>query len=189
MDRQMASFVPTPILRKWCSVRGAFSRETLRAPWNLKPWEDVYRFALGLRNASGKSRFAMKPNCIKEIFVGRFATVWVILIYLSLFISGNRALGQEHFVKSLQENEHLWHPNVKEIGCESQFNKQPHGPDAAVFVKCSIIFADQSPDFGATLRFCPNFQTCDAAGGKFKDIVIGILRKRIADKLPLGAKK
>jgi hypothetical protein len=131
----------------------------------------------------------MKLNWIKEISAGRFATSCITLFYFSLFISGDRALGQEQFVKSLQENEHLWHPNVKEIGCATQFNKQPHDPDTAVFVKCSIHFADQSPDFGATLRYCPDFQTCDAAGGKFKDIVIGILKKRIAEKRPFRARK
>jgi hypothetical protein len=65
--------------------------------------------------------------------------------YLSLFISGTRAPGQEQFVRSLQENEHLWHPNVKEIVCETQFNKQPHDPDAAVFVKCSIFWPTNLP--------------------------------------------
>lgn len=131
----------------------------------------------------------MKLNCVKGSSPGRFATPCLTLFYLCLFISGDRALGQEQFVKSLQENQHLWHPNVKQIGCETQFNKQPHDPDAAVFVKCSIFFADQSPDFRATLRFCPDFQTCDSAGGKFKDIVIEILKKKIADKLPGRAKK
>ena len=149
----------------------------------------LYHFALGHRSAGGKARFAMKLHCVKEISVGRFATPWVTLFYLFLFISGNRALGQEQFMKSLEENEHLWHPNVKAVGCETQFNKQPHNQDTAVFVKCSIHFADRSTDFGATLRFCPDFQTCDAAGGKFKDIVIGILKKRIADKLPPRGKK
>lgn len=115
--------------------------------------------------------------------------VTIALFSLSLFISGNRALGQEQFEKSLQENEHLWHTNVKAVGCDTQFNKQPHDPDTALLVKCSIFFADGSPDFRATLRFCPNFQTCDAAGGKFKDIVIGILKKKIGEKLTPKARK
>ena len=131
----------------------------------------------------------MKLNSIRDCPVGRFAKIWISFCYLFLFISASRAFGQEQFEKSLQENEHLWHSNVKSVGCETQFNRQPHDSDTALLVRCSILFADGSPDFRATLRFCPNFQTCDAAGGKFKDIVVGILRRRIGEQLSRKTKK
>lgn len=130
----------------------------------------------------------MKLYGIKHFSIGQFAKIWITLFYLFLFISVSRAIGQEQFEKSLQENEHLWHANVKAIGCDTVSNKQPHDPGTALLVRCSILFANGSPDFRATLRFCPNFQTCDAAGGKFKDIIIGILKKKIGERLSLKAK-
>ena len=131
----------------------------------------------------------MRLNSDKGTYVKRLARICITLSYLFLFISGGLALGQEQFEKPLQENEHMWHPNVKGVGCDTQVNKQPHDLDTALLVKCSILFADGSSAFSATLRFCPNFQSCDAAGGKFKDLVVGILKKKIVEQLSHKAKK
>jgi len=98
--------------------------------------EDVYRFALGPRNANAKSKLTKKLNSVEDFSIRRIAEIWITLFYLFLFISGNRALGQERFEKSLQENEHLWHANVKGLGCDTLFNQQPHDPDTTLIVKC-----------------------------------------------------
>jgi|ERR1700688_195250 len=145
-------------------------------------------FIFDNRKPQLRCRCAVKLNGVKDTSVGRFATICITLFYVFALISG-KAVSQEQFQSSLQENEHLWHANVKGVGCDTQFNRQPHNPDTALVVRCSILFADGSPDFRAALRFCPNFQTCDAAGGKFKDIVVAILRKKIREKGLPGARK
>jgi hypothetical protein len=120
---------------------------------------------------------------IRDFCIGYTVKGWLTIIWLLIFLSGSHVFGQAQFQKSLEENQHLLYGNLGGIGCTSKVNPQPHDRDTALSVSCTIEFIDGTPEWSANLRFCSNFETCDAAGGKFKDMIIAILRKKTTTQL------
>ena len=69
-------------------------------------------------------------------------------------------------------------PNIQELSCSSTYNRQPHDPDTMLYEYCTVLFKDGSSPFQATIIFCSNFETCDRAGGRFKDMLVRVLQQK-----------
>lgn len=87
------------------------------------------------------------------------------------------AHGQEQFAESLSKDARVTQSNLKLVNCASSVNQQASDEGALLSEACTVEFKDGSR-FSATLRYCPTFEQCEGAGGKFKDILIRVLRTK-----------
>ena len=85
--------------------------------------------------------------------------------------------GQEQFEESLEKNSRVTQSNMQVITCQTAIHPRASEEDQLLSEGCTVHFKDGS-DFAATLRFCKTFEQCEGAGGKFKDILIRILRSK-----------
>ena len=116
--------------------------------------------------------------CFKliENVIGNACTWWCIGI-AAFSLLAPAASGQDQFVDSLAKDTRLTQSNLKVINCGSTINPQPADKSAVLSEACTVEFKDGS-HFAATLRYCETFEQCEGAGGKFKDILIRILRMK-----------
>ncbi len=84
--------------------------------------------------------------------------------------------GQEQFEGSLEKDSRVTQSNLKVVTCQTAIHPLS-AEDQVLSEGCTVQFKDGS-DFAATLRFCKTFEQCEGAGGKFKDILIRILRSK-----------
>jgi hypothetical protein len=85
--------------------------------------------------------------------------------------------GQEQFEESLEKDSRVTQSNLKVVTCQTAVHLWAAEEDQLLSEGCTVHFKDGS-DFAATLRFCKTFEQCEGAGGKFKDILIRILRSK-----------
>lgn len=114
------------------------------------------------------------------------ACIWWCMGIIVLCSLTPAAGGQEQFVDSLSRDTRVTQSNLKVINCGSAVNPQAPDKTALLSEACTVEFNDGSR-FAAMLRYCETFEQCEGAGGKFKDILIRILRAK--KKAPLEAKK
>ena len=115
------------------------------------------------------------PRLIHSV-VGVGVTRWCIemVVFCVLLVAAH---GQEQFVESLSKDARVTQSNLKLVNCASSVNQQASDEGAVLAEACTVEFKDGSR-FSATLRYCPTFEQCEGAGGKFKDILIRVLRTK-----------
>jgi hypothetical protein len=122
------------------------------------------------------------PKVIDKV-IGYGCTLWCIgIIAFCALLPEARC--QEQFVEPLSKDVRVTQSNLKLVNCGSSLNPQPANQEAVLSEACTVEFKDGS-QFAATLRYCGSFEQCEGAGGKFKDILIRVLRM----KKKLEAKK
>jgi hypothetical protein len=115
--------------------------------------------------------------------IGYACTLWCICI-IAFCALVPEAHCQDQFVEPLSRDTRVRQDNLKLVNCGSSVNHQAAEQDGVLAEACTVEFKDGS-HFAATLRYCATFEQCEGAGGKFKDILIRILRA----KKKLEAKK
>jgi predicted RNA-binding protein with PIN domain len=88
-----------------------------------------------------------------------------------------QAHSQEQFEERLSNDTRVTQTNLKLVNCGATVNHQADAKDVMLAESCTVVFNDGST-FAAAIRYCENFEQCEGAGGKFKDIVIRVLRAR-----------
>jgi hypothetical protein len=107
---------------------------------------------------------------------GYACTLWCIAI-LAFCAVVPQSSCQEQFQGSLEKDGRVTSANLKVVNCRSAVNRQFAADDEVLSEGCTVTFKDGST-FDATLRYCRTFEQCEGAGGKFKDILIRVLRAK-----------
>ncbi len=102
--------------------------------------------------------------------------LWCVSI-LICFALAPQLHGQEQFEGSLEKDVRVIQGNLKVVSCRSAINPQAVESEQRLSEGCTVQFKDGS-EFAATLRYCKTFEQCEGAGGKFKDILIRVLRAK-----------
>jgi hypothetical protein len=123
------------------------------------------------------------PKVVDKV-IGYACTLWCIGI-IAFCALLPEAHCQEQFEGALARDARVTQSNLKFVNCGATINQQVQVKDAVLSEGCTVGFKDGST-FAAVLRYCETFEQCEGAGGKFKDIIIRILR---AKKKDLQAKK
>ena len=110
-------------------------------------------------------------------------TLWCASL-LICFAFATQLQSQEQFEASLEKDVRVTPDNLKVVNCRSAIHAQAVESEQQLSEGCTVQFKDGS-EFAATLRYCKTFEQCEGAGGKFKDILIRVLRS----KKKLEAKK
>jgi hypothetical protein len=122
----------------------------------------------------------MACSKLADTILGYAITTWCWLILAISLLAPTLAHCQDQFEKRLSDNPAVTFTNIKYVDCNSEAVKSPTDKDAVIAEKCAITFLDGATQFQASLRYCANFEQCDAAGGKFKDILVKVLRVKKA---------
>jgi hypothetical protein len=115
------------------------------------------------------------PRFIDSV-IGEACTWWCIGM-VAFYVLSPAAHGQEQFLDSLANDTRVTQSNLKLVNCGSSINPEPADKGAVLSEACTVEFKDGS-HFAATLRYCETFEQCEGAGGKFKDILIHVLRAK-----------
>lgn len=110
-------------------------------------------------------------------------TLWCVSL-LICFAFATQLQAQEQFLASLEKDVRVTPENLKVVSCRSAIHIQAVESEQQLSEGCTVQFKDGS-EFAATLRYCKTFEQCEGAGGKFKDILVRVLRA----KKKLQAKK
>jgi hypothetical protein len=113
---------------------------------------------------------------IIERVVGYACTLWCIAI-LAFCAVVPESHCQEQFERPLENDARVTSDNLKVVNCRSAINRQFASDNEVLSEGCTVTFKDGST-FDATLRYCRTFEQCEGAGGKFKDILIRVLRTK-----------
>lgn len=108
--------------------------------------------------------------------LGYACTLWCLCI-VAFCTLVPEAHCQEQFEERLTNDARITQANLKLVNCGATVNRQANAKEAVLAESCTVVFNDGST-FAAAIRYCGNFEQCEGAGGKFKDIVIRVLRAR-----------